>query len=748
MAAKGWVQQADGASPVLMLRSLPEGVSEGEIIQWAQQFDFQPRDDRGQVTGPTRKAECVKALVLHDRQLGFVQFKDIWAARAVMEQFVYDSPSIRLERQDGTSYALNLVYSDKPDIRAAGSSRRCAPGGRGADAAQRKQLQGNPLLLVVLKDLRGEWISIDELFWIFTQFGRVEKISSFEKKQKYQAVVQFTSAERAGLAMAYLNGRNLPARDGSTADPLCMLSIVPSNVGQLSFRNQDDRNRDYSEMNIFLEQLLRSDPARGGHKDLAGIAWQDLIEQRIGRRPDGPPPQFFDFIWGERVWGDGWLHPQQDAVWRGRIPPPGSLGLSEGRLGECLHVSGLPEDDSFSAEALWQLCGMYGEVRAAKLLYHHAGCAVVQMGCPAGCRAVIQHLHGATYRGRQLEVRPSRQPNAAHWGASPEQCRRLCSAQGREQPPRDLQQAVQPPSRALLAWGLPPGIGAFAVRRLIEARMQLAPAAGEDLGEGCCVVVMSHADDAVDAACALNGSWHPAPGGTGALDAHGRPLPWQLRLRFAPHQWALGQGPVRQWRPAPPQRRGSGGGRPPSPLQSPMVGPSPVGLAPSPCGGPHSSPCAGAGCGALQSPSSCSSAPPHPHPCGLPPSPGCPVPSGLGTPPCAPYPSPNSAYCHSGSPWPSPLHPRNALLEPGTPSAYSPTPGPVQCSAQLGSPATPPAGPGVPLPHPPPVMQQCAAEPRLEAPPLSGPGGGASQHGAAVIVPRTRGGPARTLLGS
>eukprot|EP00756_Hemistasia_phaeocysticola_P038563 Hpha_TRINITY_DN16768_c0_g1::TRINITY_DN16768_c0_g1_i1::g.77052::m.77052 len=512
-----WTPQADGASPVLMLRSLPEGTAEAELVEWAEAFRYEPRDPTGKVTGGERNASCVKALVLRDRQLGFVQFSDIWAARAVMSTFLYDPPSIRLMVR-GQSHALNLVYSDKPEIRAHGVLKKgprdtTSAGGAGSSR----------LLLIVPRDLRGP-IHLDELYWILTQFGRVEKISWFERNARHQFVAQFTSADRAAMAMGYLNARALPARDGSvSAEPLCTLSIVPSRLPELTFRAQDTRNQDYTVMNTLVERLLRTNAARAGQKERAGFDWQRLWAEETGRLPQGPPPQFFDFIWGERLWGEGWLHPRQAEQWRGLVPPVSANWAAGERerererergAAEWVTVSGLPPTGVLSGgEGLWQLCGMFGCVQAVRML-HGGGVACVQMASPEDAACLERSLPPV------LETRPGRHPS---WFAS-----MLTAAL--PQPPRNDARVLPPSCGLHLLEPLPPGIRLDSVVGMTGAVCSGADGA---------TLWFSSALDAATAAARWNGAlvagtpprpFHDGMRGAGV---------WRLKLRFAspvPHR--------------------------------------------------------------------------------------------------------------------------------------------------------------------------------------------------------------------
>ncbi|KAJ9458575.1 hypothetical protein DIPPA_02909 [Diplonema papillatum] len=505
-----WTPQADGASPVIMVRSLPVGTTEQELMAWAKSFVYEPRDVNGNVVGERRYADCVKALVLHDRMLGFVQFSDIWAARTAMGQFMYDPPSIVLRRPDG-AHPLNLVYSDKPEIKAQN---------RGRQAPLPQPVYTNSrLLLVVLKEL-SQMVTIDELFWIFSQLSKVEKISSFTKDHKNQIVVQFETPEGATVAMDYFNGKYLPPLPTDTSTlPLCFLAIVPSKLSELTFRNQDGRNRDYTESNRLINELVMS--YRGDKQQVMNQYSQICEATNMScRRP------LCDFMWGRWQWGEGWLCPKQDAQYRGVVPPAPPQGKStQGQVGECMHISGLPSDDSLTAELLWTLCGMFGAVKAVKMLFKYRGCVVVQFSEPSACAAAIKFLHGLEFKGRTWDAKVSRQPNATHWnGASDDlQKRMICAADGMKQAPYVPESATYP-TKTLLLWDVPPQVTPHFVSLTIASLANCVPA-NVTLGKqhGTMSVHMASLDAAVMVAMLANGQIVSG---------------WQIKLRFDPESAA------------------------------------------------------------------------------------------------------------------------------------------------------------------------------------------------------------------
>ncbi|XP_047265371.1 polypyrimidine tract-binding protein homolog 2 isoform X2 [Capsicum annuum] len=80
---------------------------------------------------------------------------------------------------------------------------------------------------------------------VFSAFGFVHKITTFEKTAGFQALVQFTDAETATSAKDALDGRSIPSYLIPELGP-CSLKITYSAHTDLSVKFQSHRSRDYT----------------------------------------------------------------------------------------------------------------------------------------------------------------------------------------------------------------------------------------------------------------------------------------------------------------------------------------------------------------------------------------------------------------------------------------------------------------------------------------------------------------------
>ncbi|KAF2315502.1 hypothetical protein GH714_039955 [Hevea brasiliensis] len=94
------------------------------------------------------------------------------------------------------------------------------------------------------------YASSSEPAQVFSAFGFVHKITTFEKTAGFQALVQFSDAETASSAKNALDGRNIPSYLLPEHIGPCTLRITYSAHTDLSVKFQSHRSRDYTNPNL------------------------------------------------------------------------------------------------------------------------------------------------------------------------------------------------------------------------------------------------------------------------------------------------------------------------------------------------------------------------------------------------------------------------------------------------------------------------------------------------------------------
>ncbi|KAH7430315.1 hypothetical protein KP509_09G093000 [Ceratopteris richardii] len=102
------------------------------------------------------------------------------------------------------------------------------------------------VLLVTFEGVEAGDVSIDVLHLVFSAFGFVHKIATFEKTAGFQALVQFSNSETASSARTALDGRSIPRYLLPDHVGTCHLHISFSAHVDLTVKFQSHRSRDYT----------------------------------------------------------------------------------------------------------------------------------------------------------------------------------------------------------------------------------------------------------------------------------------------------------------------------------------------------------------------------------------------------------------------------------------------------------------------------------------------------------------------
>eukprot|EP01059_Diplonema_ambulator_P003893 TRINITY_DN13583_c0_g1_i1.p1 TRINITY_DN13583_c0_g1~~TRINITY_DN13583_c0_g1_i1.p1 ORF type:complete len:703 (+),score=188.69 TRINITY_DN13583_c0_g1_i1:74-2182(+) len=406
-------------SRVLLLRRLPEGVTTRDVEKWI--------NSRIYVTGgQVKPLKTVCVLLLKDG-VALAELESLAMSDSLIKEVEKNPGSLRFGTQ-----VISVHYSTKSQL----SRRPVTP-------------QHLPrVLMVLLKQPTGK-VPMDELFWICSQFGKVEKISIVGQKTREellsqpqacdasvnvvlasgQVLIQFTDPVCAKAATEHLNGRKIhfSTDDGGRGE--CTLHASPARVAELTFRVENETRKDFSQVNEYIQ---------GSFPDSAALS---AVQTELGW-------SIRDYLWGV-CWVPGGQYdpPQTDQK-------PSSMLADEGMV---LKLSGLPLAEGgehiVSPKVIFRVAAMYGQMVAVKFCYRSPGCCLLQYR-DAG-NAALRYLSQLSLFGRKCGIVVSHHRNATNWNTS--EMSKLMHTLDQESSPLPVvpESLMQAPSSVLMLYNSP-----------------------------------------------------------------------------------------------------------------------------------------------------------------------------------------------------------------------------------------------------------------------------------------------------
>ncbi|KAK4758419.1 hypothetical protein SAY87_019720 [Trapa incisa] len=336
-------------SKVIHVRNVGHEISENDLLQLFQPF--------GVIT---------KLVMLRAKNQALIQMQDVPSAISALQFYANVQPSIRGRN-------VYVQFSSHQELTTMDQNSQ----GRGDEP--------NRILLVTIHHMMYP-ITVEVLHQVFSPYGFVEKIVTFQKSAGFQSLIQFQSRQNAVSARTSLQGRNI-------YDGCCQLDIQYSNLDELQVNYNNDRSRDFTNPNLPSEQ-------KGGRSSQSsyGDAGGTYALQAGGAHAGD---SFMSATWNSMA------NAAAIAAAFGGGLPPGISGTND----RCTVLVSNLNADRIDEDKLFNLFSLYGNIVRIKILRNKPDHALVQMGDGFQAELAVHFLKGAILFGKRLEVNFSKHPN-------------------------------------------------------------------------------------------------------------------------------------------------------------------------------------------------------------------------------------------------------------------------------------------------------------------------------------------------
>lgn len=407
---------------VVHVRNAPEDISALDLCILAMKF-----------------GTVINTLIMRQKGQAFIEFAEESQAIAFVNYHNYVPAIVRnkhvfiqlsthshlktnAESQSATQAALNALAS-YPGAQCPNSMPPAIPqivSSSALSTAQMLPLQEGCILHLIIERAIYS-VTLDTLYQIFSRFGPVAKIVTFNKNSEFQGFVQYVDQLSAMAALNSLNNQNVYSG-------CCTLRLSETKMKDLDVKSNSDKARDYTkEPPQFLRSAPRLDnmpifsessPAfYRGPLQSAAIQYAPMLQPQLTAYPAlaaaaaaasnpavptiATTPTTLTTPTISPLNYDKMILPNSfKFITAATLPPHPQLGYT---ISSVLLVSNLAECIA-SPDALFILFGVYGDVRRVKILYKKPDTALVQMQDPISAQQALLSLNGVVCGDKKIYV--------------------------------------------------------------------------------------------------------------------------------------------------------------------------------------------------------------------------------------------------------------------------------------------------------------------------------------------------------
>lgn len=328
-------------SCVLHIRGLPGDVTESEVAALGQPF-----------------GSVANVILTRNKNQSLLEMSDLSSAQMMVDYYSKQPAFVR-------SNAVFIQYSNHSQLKLE------------ADGQSLSMDSARCILHVIIDNMMYP-VTVEMLNQIFSVYGTVLRIVTFNKNNSFQALIQYSDTAGAHKGKLSLNGHNI-------FNGCCKLHIEYSKLRNLSVKYNNDKSRDFTNANLPWDSspLPASEDKQFPHYD--GL---------LSSGPVFPSRSLAESLAG--CLSNQGIAAFPNASFSASSVP--SLGGSAVIL-----VSNLNET-RVTPDHLFTLFGVFGDVVRVKVLFNKKDKALVQFRDAAQAQLALTHLDYVKLWGKQMEL--------------------------------------------------------------------------------------------------------------------------------------------------------------------------------------------------------------------------------------------------------------------------------------------------------------------------------------------------------
>lgn len=379
-------------SRVVHLRNIPQQLTENEIIYLGLSF--------GNITN---------VLFLRSKNQAFLEFESIENAPAMIAHFSQSATQFN-GKKIFVQYSNHQQLNTDPNNSNNQHAQVALAEACNLHQASKKGGKNTVLRATILNMIYP--VTLDVLQQIFSKFGPVLKIITFNKNDKFQVLIQMKDSNAGQNARISLNNQNI-------YNGCCTLQIDFSKLTTLEVRFNNDKCRDYTNLLLPTGQDGMGQNNSQNNNEMGNSSMQ-YQQSLLGNQPNlfqgvqsGSNGQM-NFAGNNNMHGNqqganqfqGNQNNYQGGQMNHNNQPQNNNSMS-GNSSPVLLVSNLNEEFC-TPDALFTLFGVYGDVLRVKILFNKKDSALINFSNSQQANTALMNLDRCKLWSKQVRVFPSK----------------------------------------------------------------------------------------------------------------------------------------------------------------------------------------------------------------------------------------------------------------------------------------------------------------------------------------------------